>query len=163
LSSPPIDNRSAGEAAAINGAQITDVYSAIFPGNGPNAFATADVLFPFSGTLTSGTLTFGAGDFQSDAFGALTATINGVATPFFFADGRFVTATHSIVLTAAEIAAANIAGIVDLQLVRSGSGDFIAFDYFELTGDTTAAVPEPASLLLLGSGLIAVRRRLRRR
>ena len=62
LNSPPIDNRDAGEKAATNGAQITDVYSSVFPGFGPNTSTTADVLLPFTGTLTSGTLSFAGGD-----------------------------------------------------------------------------------------------------
>jgi hypothetical protein len=110
-------------------------------------------LFPFTGTLTSATLSFAAGDFQSDVFGALTANINGVSVPFSFADGRFVTAIHSFTLSAAELAAANLTGEVDLHLDRNGSGDFIAFDWFEVVG-TTAAVPEPASLIILGGALV---------
>lgn len=152
LSSPVIDNRDAAEKAATNGAQITDEYSAVFPGNAPpDSTLTADVLLPFTGTLTSATLSFAGGDFQSDVFGALSASINGTSVPFFFADGRFVTAIHSFTLTAAELAAANAAHEVILHLDRNGSGDFIAFDWFELAGQT---VPEPASLVLLGSALV---------
>ena len=128
LNTPPIDNRDAAEMAATNGAQITDVYSSIFPGNGPNTSSTADVLFPFTGTLTSATLSFAGGDFQSDVFGAMAANINGVSVPFSFADGRFVTAIHSFTLNAAELAAANLTGVVDMHLDRNGSGDFLAFD-----------------------------------
>jgi hypothetical protein len=73
--------------------------------------------------------------------------------PFFFADGRFVTAIHSFTLNAAELAAANLTGEVDLHLDRNSSADFIAFDWFELVG-TTAAVPEPASLIILGGALV---------
>jgi hypothetical protein len=155
LNNPVIDNRDAAEKAATNGAQITDEYSAVFPPgfSPPGSTSTADVLFPFTGTLTSATLSFAAGDFQSDAFGALTANINGVSVPFSFADGRFVTAIHSFTLNAAELAAANLTGEVDLHLDRNGSGDFIAFDWFEVVG-TTAAVPEPASLIILGGALV---------
>ena len=148
-----LNNRDAAEIAATNGAQITDVYSSIFPGNGPNTSTTADVLLPFTGTLTSATLSFAGGDFQSDVFGALAANINGVSVPFSFADGRFVTAIHSFTLNAAELAAANLAGEVDLHLDRNGSGDFIAFDWFELVGTTSTAVPEPATLSILGAAL----------
>jgi hypothetical protein len=155
LNNPVIDNRDAAEKAATNGAQITDEYSAVFPPSfsPPGSTSTADVLFPFTGTLTSATLSFAAGDFQSDVFGALTANINGVSVPFSFADGRFVTAIHSFTLNAAELAAANLTGEVDLHLDRNSSGDFIAFDWFEVVG-TTAAVPEPASLIILGGALV---------
>jgi len=164
LTAPVIDNRSAAEAAAVNGAQLTDVYSSLFVGFGPNP-NIANVLFPFASPLTAGTITFGAGDFQSDVFGALTANVNGIAIPFSFPDGRFVTALHSIVLTPAMIGAANIAGQVILNLNRSSSGDFISFDYFELNADATngAPVPEPGMLTLLGMGLAGGALRLRRR
>ncbi len=167
LSSPSIDNRSPAEAAATNGAQFTDVYSALFSGAGPNPTNSGDVIFDFTGTLTDATISFAAGDFQSDAFGALAASINGVSTPFFYADGRFATAIHSITLTATELANANAVGYVDLNLNRNGSGDYIAFDYFELTGDTaTTATPEPSTLALFSTGILGlaatVRRKFRR-
>jgi hypothetical protein len=153
LNNPVIDNRDAAEKAATNGAQITDEYSATFPPSfsPPDSTSTADVLFPFTGTLRAATLSFAGGDFQSDVFGPLTANINGVSVPFFFADGRFVTTIHSFTLDAAELAAANATGVVDLHLDRNGSGDFISFDWFELVG--TTAVPEPASLIILGGAL----------
>jgi PEP-CTERM motif len=167
LVNPSIDNRSAAEAAATNGAQFTDVYSALLPGEGPNTVDSGDVIFDFTGTLTDATLSFAAGDFQSSTFGPFSATINGVSTPFSYDDGRFVTAIHSITLTAPELAAANAAGFVDLNLNRGSSGDFVAFDYFELTGDTTtSATPEPSTLTLFGTGILglaaAVRRKLQR-
>lgn len=161
LSSPPIDNRSASEKVATNGAQFTDVYSALYSGNGPNG-NSGDILFPFSGTLTSGSISFAAGDFQSDVFGPLTASINGVSIPFNYADGRYVTAIHTIALTSAELAAANAVGYVDLNLNRGSSGDYIAFDYFQLTGESTAT-PEPSSLLLLATGVFGVAGLVKRR
>ncbi|MGZ5923419.1 MAG: PEP-CTERM sorting domain-containing protein [Rhizomicrobium sp.] len=162
LTAPTTDERSAAEAAATNGAENTDVYSAVISLFGPNP-DIADIILPFSGALTSATLTFAAGDFQTDVFGALTANINGVSEPFSYADGRLVTAIHSIVLSPAELAAANSTGFVDLHLDRSTSGDFIAFDYFEFIGtNNIEGVPEPITLSLFGAGLVgaaALRRR----
>ena len=143
--------------SATNGAQFTDVYSALFPPYGPNTATSGDILFAFTGTLTDATISFAAGDFQSDVFGAFTASINGTSTPFSYPDGRFVTAIHSLTLTSAELDAANAAGVVDLHLDRGSSGDFVAFDWFELTGNTTStAVPEPGSMALLGFGLLGL-------
>lgn len=153
LSNPSIDNRTAADMVATNGAQYTDVYSALFPGNGPNTTSTGDILFPFTGTLLSGTISIAAGDFQSDVFGAFNADVNGVSESFYYADGRFVTAIHTITLSAAELTAANLTGVVDLHLDRNGSGDYVAFDWFELDG-VTSAVPEPRYTVLLGAALL---------
>ncbi|MEO5958146.1 MAG: PEP-CTERM sorting domain-containing protein, partial [Opitutaceae bacterium] len=68
------DGRSAGEASASNGAQITDVYSAIFPGFGPNGSSTATVTFALPGTVTSATLTIDMGDFQASSFGQISVS-----------------------------------------------------------------------------------------
>jgi hypothetical protein len=144
------DGRSPAEAAATNGAQITDVYSAIFPGYGPNTSEIASVIFPLAQSIISGSLTIDMGDFQGYP---LAADINGIDLPFIFNDGYTATVVRTFPLGAAEIAAANAAGQLILTLDHTGSLDFIAFDYFQL--DYTA-VPEPATILLLGSGLIGL-------
>ncbi len=149
------DGRGATEMAATNGAQITDVYSAIFPGSGPNTTATASVIFPSVGTITSATLTVAMGDFQANVFGPISVNFNGIAENWAFSDGFQVTVTRDFVLGAAELAAANAAGQFIINLDHNGSNDFIAFDWFELSGASTP-VPEPTTMLLLGSGLIGL-------
>src|SRR6266545_4523947 len=116
------DGRSAAEAAATNGAQITDIYSALFPQFGPNTFTQADVLFQTNqGFMGAGIDTY--------------------------------------ILDAAQLAAANVAGMVILHFNHFFPGDLIAFDWFRLTGDTSSGPPplaEPATLLLLWLGLAGV-------
>ena len=159
----PEDRRSAAEAAATNGAQQTDFYSALFT---PLPFQF-DVILPFAGVLTSGTLTIDMGGFQAATFGQITASLNGIAQPNLlnFEDGAFATAVRTFGLSPAVLAAANLAGQLVLRLDRSGSNDAIAFDFFRLNGEVDAApIPEPATLLLFGSGIAAgVARRRRQR
>ncbi|MEO5958067.1 MAG: VPDSG-CTERM sorting domain-containing protein [Opitutaceae bacterium] len=165
--SPGYDGRSAGEIAATNGAQITDVYSAIFPGAGPSGTSTATVTFALPGIVTSATLTIDMGDFQATTFGQISVSFNGVAQPNFFnfEDGFQHTAVRSWALSAGAIANANGAGSFLIQLDRNGSGDYIAFDYFKLEGQVTGNVPDTGStvaLLAAALGAIAfIRRKIR--
>ena len=148
------DNRSAAEAAATNGAQFTDFY-----GFSPDG----TIILPFAGLLTSATLTIDMADFQSSTFGAILADINGVALPFSFDDGFRISVVRDFVLSGSQIAAANLDGAVRLNLARNGSGDFIGFDYFRLTGNVSET-PLPAALplfltMLGGMGFLKWRRR----
>jgi len=155
------DNRSAAEAAATDGAQITDIYSALFPGFGPSASEAASVVFALPNVLLAGTLTVDMADFQASDFGAIAVDYNGVAQSWAFDDGFQASAVRSFVLTQAVIDAANAAGELRINLDHTGSSDFIAFDYFRLEA---RVAPEPATfgLFALGAiGLVGVVRRRR--
>jgi hypothetical protein len=94
------------------------------------------------------------GDFQCATFGATLASINGTAVNFCFNDGFQTTVTRDFVLTAAELAAANLAHQVVLHIDHNNNADFIAFDWFQLAGDSV--VPEPSTLALLGISILAL-------
>jgi hypothetical protein len=152
-----MDRRSVGESTATNGAQITDVYSAMDPVSGPNNFTSASVIIPIplGMILQNGTFVVAMGDFQAAEFKALTVDFNGNSESFAFQDGFQVTTIRSFVLTPAEIAAANLAGEFICNFDRGTSIDAIAFDWFRLDGDVSA-VPVPPSALLLGTSLLGL-------
>ena len=172
---PNVDSRSAGEAAATNGAQLTDVYSALYyygqgsgcspatdPGCSPNG-DHGSVIFSLSGPLVSGSISMLMGDFECSLYGAMTVDINGVPVPFCFDDGFRGTQVRTFTLTAPMIAAANLTGQIQMNFDHSGgydqnglwfgSFDYIAFDYFEMNADI---VPEPATWSLIGLGFAAM-------
>lgn len=177
--STSVDRRSIGEAAATNGAQLTDLYSAIYfadwcnafdqlPGGGTNPDCSPNgsegtFVMPFSGTLYSATISMLLGDFQCSTWGAITVTVNGVNQPFCYNHGYQTAALESFALTPAMITAANSVGEIRIHIANFGNSmDYIAFDYLKVDGEV---VPEPGTLALFGTGMVivwgAARRRLR--
>jgi hypothetical protein len=152
---PGTDNRSVAEAAAADGSQFTDVYSALFPGFGPNGTETGSFIFNLPSAISSGTLTIDMADFQSSAFGPVLADINGVPFSLFFDDGFQNSVVRSFILSAVELAAINGDGFLSLNIQHQGSNDFIAFDYLSLEA-TPSAIPIPAALPLLVSAVVGL-------
>lgn len=130
------DNRSAEEAAATNGAQITDVYSAVFPDYGPNPSETADVIFDITHDMASATLTIDVADLQPSFAGEIGVYFNGELQPGLLNidEGYQNSGIMTVDLDADDIARANADGQFVMSLDHTGSGDFVAFDYFELSG-----------------------------
>lgn len=148
------DGRSAGEQSAINGAEQTDGYSALF-----SPLATSyTMVWNFSGTLLAGSFNFRAYGLQASTFNPFGSSMNGISFLGMIDQsvGATAVSTHGYALTNAQVAQANLDGFLSLTLSRGNSNDAVAFDYFEFTGRSTQVVPEPSSIALLAAGLGAL-------
>ena len=175
------DRREPDEAGSSNGAQLTDLYSFIFPtlsdplfpfnpalfdrleneGDDPRASSSASVVFPFTGTLVSGLLEIDVLDYQVENY--INASINGIRFDFGPPGGFSESSLRSFTLTPEQIAAVNLAQQVMLNLTldvgfgRETGGDMLAFDFFRLDGELAAsAVPVPTAVWLFGTALIGL-------
>ena len=148
------DGRSGAEAAATNGAQQTDFYSANFSPL-PSAF---DLKWMLPGTLAAGaSIEYRTYGLQATEFSPFVTTFNGVVETGFldFQDGATSVNMRTMFLSAGMISRANLAGSLTINIDRSVSTDAVAFDYFELKGATTVT-PEPGTYMLMAAGLLGL-------
>jgi len=170
------DGRSAAEKAATDGAELTDVYSALYPNppvcflcpiQSPHTFSVGHVLFPVPQLIGSAVLTVDMGDFQASVGGPIRVLYNGLLQSWAFDDGFTATVVRHFVLDAATVASINATGMLDVTIDHDTSGDLIAFDYFQLDATlpgVPSTAPEPAGVALVAAGLgligLAAARRL---
>ena len=154
------DGRVPFEAAATNGAQFTDTYSAFYPGLGPDTVTSAKFIWTSIPMLTDAFLVVDMADFQAAEFGPLLVTFNGIVQDWAFQDGFRTTRIRAFQLSPAVIASINFLGTFTVTIDRNNSTDYVGFDYMELR---EGIVPEPGTWAMLGAGLVLLASRLRRR
>lgn len=162
-----VDNRSAAETAATDGAQYTDTYSTTHPGYAPQPGTVATFMFSGLGTgWTSGSMWFDMADFQASTFGSVITTYNGIVQGWGFNDGYPKTKIRYFDLAADVLASINTLGYLEVKINRNSSTDFYGFDFALLSDnfavDTDINVPEPGTLALFGIGLVGLAMRRRR-
>lgn len=160
-----IDNRSAAEKTATNGAQFTDTYSTAHPGYGPHGSLTV-ATFQFTGLgagWNQGSLLFDMADFEW-FYGVPKVTFNGISQNWMFDDGLTKTKVRVFELGEDVLASINALGALTIAIDRNGSTDFYAFDY-ALLSNGVSAVPEPGTwaLMIAGFGVVGLVARRQRR
>ena len=136
------DNRTLAEFLAVDGSQHTDL------GIWPNIFSFT---FTTVTNATSAVFELDVSGIQTAAGGASTLLLDGVDYSAFLPveQGAWGSGVFSTAVDVALLAD----GLLLVEFFGGGN-DHIAFDYFKL--DIVEAVPEPATILLLGSGLIGL-------
>ena len=140
-------------------ASASPIFATLTVGSGDSGFIlTADLAGPGGNSISFAALNPGG------AFFPLTASLAGTEISLGLGTG----AGGALVTTAAQAvdalnASPAISSLVTATLIGNGSGIVAPFERTNLSGGAVTAAPEPASLILFGSGalgfLISARRR----
>jgi hypothetical protein len=154
FATPGTDNRSTAEALATNGAQFTDVFSALYPGLGPNRESVGSFIFPVNTPIDGFEFLVHMAGFEASVFGPFTVDFNGFPLTWEVQAGPTASTVRAGFFSFEPlIASVNNSGSLIVTFSRGSSTDLVGFDYLQVRTFDFVLTPEPSTFVLIATVL----------